>query len=85
MIATKGVEMTKPNKPIEAQGLGCGLVISLVIVTSALCWLGVPPGPSVIIAMFLAGGSLFGLHRESIQNAEDFRSRLRCTEQKSSA
>lgn len=50
--------MTKPDKPIEAQGLGCGLVVSLALVTFTLCWLGVPPGPAMIIAMVLAGITL---------------------------
>jgi len=50
--------MTKPDKPIEAQGLGCGLIISVVGMTAFLAWLGVPPGPAMIIAMVLAGLSL---------------------------
>ena len=52
--------MTKPDKPIEAQGLGCGLVISVVGVTAVLCYFGVPPGPAMIVAMVLAALSIFG-------------------------
>jgi hypothetical protein len=50
--------MTKPDKPIEAQGLGCGLVISVVAITIFLSWLGLPPGAAAVIAVVLAGISL---------------------------
>jgi hypothetical protein len=50
--------MAQPEKPIEAQGLGCGLVISLVGTTALLMWLGLPPGPSVLVAVVLAGLSI---------------------------
>jgi hypothetical protein len=50
--------MPQPHKPIEAQGLGCGLMISIVAVTVALSWLGLSPGASMVVAMILAGISL---------------------------
>jgi hypothetical protein len=52
--------MAQPHPPLEAQGLGCGLVISVVGMTAFLAWLGVPPGPAIIIAIVLAGLSILG-------------------------
>lgn len=53
--------MTKPDKPIEAQGLGCGLIISLLATAFTISyWFGLSPQTSIWIAGILAGLSLIG-------------------------
>lgn len=53
--------MTKPDKPIEAQGLGCGLVISLAATAFTISyWFGLSPEASTWIAGILAAISLLG-------------------------
>ena len=50
--------MAQPHPPLEAQGLGCGLVISIIGMTVLLASLGVPPGPAILVAVVLAGVSI---------------------------
>ena len=50
--------MTKPDKPLEAQGLGCGLMISIVGIAALLAWIGLPPVVAIWTSLIIAGLSL---------------------------